>query len=116
VWVETGAAKTFVTIAQQMLDGGDADMALRSLVPIAHRCWWTKSQTRTRQYLVDVAESVGVDNDDPRLLAVIALADPERTGPSVLRRLGRIRLHELSDPVAAMYAGIAAEKAGDFVT
>ena len=44
VWLEPGAAKTFVTIARQMRDGGDADMALRSLVPIAHRCWWTRSR------------------------------------------------------------------------
>jgi glyoxylase-like metal-dependent hydrolase (beta-lactamase superfamily II) len=53
VWYESGAARTFVRIAQQMRDGGDVDMALRSLVPIAHRTWWTQTQTRTRQYLVD---------------------------------------------------------------
>jgi DNA-binding CsgD family transcriptional regulator len=114
VWVETGVAKTFVRIAGQMLEGGDADMALRSLVPIAHRCWWTRARPRTRQYIVDTADSVGVANDDPRLLAVIALAHPELTGPSVLKRLSRIRLHEVADPVASMYSGIAAEKAGDF--
>ena len=48
VWSRAGAAKTFVTIAKQMPRAGDADMALRSLVPIAHRCWWTPSRTRTR--------------------------------------------------------------------
>ncbi|HUE27248.1 MAG TPA: AAA family ATPase [Solirubrobacteraceae bacterium] len=114
VWVEKGAAKTFVGIAQQMLKGGDADMALRSLVPIAHRCWWTRSQPRTREYVVDTAENVGVADDDPRLLAVIALAHPELTGPVVLKRVAGIRLHQVADPVASMYAGIAAEKAGDF--
>jgi DNA-binding CsgD family transcriptional regulator len=114
VWVETGAAKTFVRIAGQMLEGGDADMALRSLVPIAHRCWWTRPQPRTRQYIVDAAESVGLADEDPRLLAVIALAHPERTGPSVLNRVAQTRLHQVADPVASMYAGIAAEKAGDF--
>ncbi len=114
VWVERGAAKTSVRIAQQMLDGGDADMALRSLVPIAHRCWWTRASARTRQYIVDAAESVGVSDEDPRLLAVIALAHPELTGPLVLKRVAGIRLHEVADPVASMYTGIAAEKAGDF--
>ena len=48
VWVRPGAAKTFVAISSQMLSGGDADMALRSLVPIAHRCWWTRPRARTR--------------------------------------------------------------------
>src|SRR6266436_10343858 len=46
VWYESGAARTFVTIAEQMRDGGDPDMALRSLVPIAHRCWWTRTRTQ----------------------------------------------------------------------
>ena len=91
-------------------------MALRSLVPIAHRCWWTRSRARTRQYIVDAAEGIGVPDDDPRLLAVIALAHPEVTGPSVRRRVAALRLHEITDPVAAMYVGIAAEKAGDFAT
>ncbi len=114
VWSEPGAAKTFVTIAQRIRDGGDADMALRSLVPVAHRSWWTRTRPRTRQYLVDAAESMGVPDDDPRLLAVIALADPERTGPAVRDRLSRIRRHEVADPIDAMYLGIAAEKSGDF--
>lgn len=116
VWFEPGAAKTFVAIAQQMRDGGDADMALRSLVPIAHRCWWTRPHARTRQYVLDTAESIGVWDGDPRLLAVIALAHPEVTGPSVLRRIARIRLLDVADPLGAMHVGIAAEKAGDFAT
>jgi DNA-binding CsgD family transcriptional regulator len=114
VWYESGAARTFVTIAEQMRDGGDPDMALRSLVPIAHRCWWTRTRTRTRQYLVDTATSMGIPNDDPRVLAVIALADPDITGASVRERVAHVRLHEVDDPVAALDVGIAAEKAGDF--
>jgi DNA-binding CsgD family transcriptional regulator len=114
VWFEKGGAKTVVDIARQMLEGGDPDMALRSLVPIAHRCWWTRSRTTTRQYVVEAAESVGAGDNDPRLLVVIALAHPEATAPAVLPRVARMRLHEVDDPVSAMYVGIAAEKAGDF--
>ena len=116
VWVQSGAAKTFVAISSQMLADGDADTALRSLVPIAHRCWWTRSRARTREHLVDTAESCGLPEDDPCLLAVIALAHPELTGPKVLERVSRMRLDEVADPVCEMYLGIAAEKAGDFVT
>jgi DNA-binding CsgD family transcriptional regulator len=114
VWFEKGAARTFVTIADQMLAGGDRDAALQSLVPIAHRCWWTRARAETRRYVVDAAEAIGFPDDDSRLLAVVALANPELTAPSVRRRVARIRLQELTDPVAAMYVGIAAEKAGDF--
>jgi tetratricopeptide (TPR) repeat protein len=77
VWFESGAARTFVTIAEELRDGGDADMALRSLVPIAHRCWWTRTKTRTREYLVEAALAMGMADDDPRVLAVIGLAHPE---------------------------------------
>jgi DNA-binding CsgD family transcriptional regulator len=114
VWVESGATRRFVEIAQQMRNGGDADLALRSLVPIAHRCWWTRTRTTTRQYLVDAAMGMGLGNGDPRVLAVIALAHPEMTGPSVLSRVARLSLGEVTDAVAAMHVGIAAEKAGDF--
>ena len=116
VWFEAGAARTFVTIAEQLRDGGDADMALRSLVPIAHRCWWTRTKTRTRQYLVEAALAMGMADDDPRVLAVVGLAHPEETGPTIVKRVSRMRLHELTDPIAAMYVGIAAEKAGDGAT
>ncbi|HWE12792.1 MAG TPA: LuxR C-terminal-related transcriptional regulator, partial [Solirubrobacteraceae bacterium] len=114
VWFERGAAKTFVTIARRARDAGDADMALGSLVPIAHRCWWTRCQPRTRKYVVDAAQEMGFTEDDPRLLAVMALADPEAMGCSVLLRVSQIRLHNVTDPLAAIHVGIAAEKAGDF--
>ena len=115
VWVEPGAAKTFVTIARQIAnDGGDPDLALRSLVPVAHRAWWTRTRATTRRYIVEAAQSLGVVSGDPRVLAVTALADPEETGPAVMSHVSRVRLHEVPDPVSAMFIGIAAEKSGDF--
>ena len=89
-------------------------MALGSLVPIAQRSWWTQTRTRTRKYVVDAAQEMGFREDEPRLLAIMALADPERTGRSVLLRLSRIRLHNVTDPLAAIHVGIAAENVGDF--
>ena len=114
VWVERGAAKTFVTIARRAQAADDADMALGSLVPIAQRSWWTQTRTRTRKYVVDTAQDMGFGEDEPRLLAIMALTDPERTGRSVLLRLSRIRLHNVTDPLAAIHVGIAAENVGDF--
>jgi DNA-binding CsgD family transcriptional regulator len=115
VWVQRGAAEAFVEISRQMHDGGDTEMALRSLVPIAHRCWWTRARARTRQYVIDTAEGFGVSEDDALLLAVTALAHPELTGPKVLDRVSRMALRDFADPGSLMYLGIAAEKAGDHV-
>jgi DNA-binding CsgD family transcriptional regulator len=114
VWVERGAARTFVTIARRAQAAGGADMALSSLVPIAHRCWWTQTRPRTRRYVVDTAQEMGFPEDEPRLLAVMALADPEAMGRSVLLRVSKIRLHNVTDPLAAIHVGIAAENVGDF--
>jgi len=115
VWYEPGAAKTFVTIARQIAyAGGNGDAALRSLVPVAHRSWWTRPRATTRRYLVEAAQSLGLPDGDPRVLAVMALADPEETGPAVLDVVSRLRLRDVPDPVNAMYVGIAAEKAGAF--
>jgi DNA-binding CsgD family transcriptional regulator len=114
VWVERGAARTFVTIARRAQAAGGADMALSSLVPIAHRCWWTQTRPRTRRYVVDTAQEMGFPEDEPRLLAVMALADPETMGRSVLLRVSKIRLHNVTDPLAAIHVGIAAENIGDF--
>ena len=114
VWFEPGGAKTFVNIARLARDAGDPDMALGSLVPIAHRCWWTRCQPRTRKYVVDAAREMGCPDDDPRLLAVMALADPEAMGRSVLLQVSQMRLANVTDPVGAIHIGIAAEKVGDF--
>jgi DNA-binding CsgD family transcriptional regulator len=113
VWSEPGAAKTFVVIARKIAGGGDSSAALRSLIPVAHRSWWTRPRATTRRYLVEAAESLRLAEDDPAALAVTALADPEVTGPAVLRFASRLRMHDVADPVNAMYVGIAAEKAGD---
>src|SRR5438094_6133815 len=59
---------------------------------------------------------MGMADDEPRVLAAVGLAQPEETGPTILKRVSGMRLHEMTDPIAAMYLGIAAEKAGDFAT
>src|SRR5258708_16209379 len=60
--------------------------------------------------------AMGMADDDPRVLVVVGLAHPELTGPAIRKRVARMRLQEMADPVAAMYAGMAAEKAGDVTT
>lgn len=116
VWVQAGASRIFVEIAREMAAGGDSEAALRSMLPIAHRAWWTQTRSRTRGYLVEAAESVARPGDDALRLAVIALADPEETSRRVREQLSTLSPGEVDDPLAAMNLGNAAEKTGDFVT
>jgi DNA-binding CsgD family transcriptional regulator len=116
VWVQAGATRTFVEIATQMAAGGDSEAALRSLVPIAHRSWWTRTRARTRHFLVEAAEAVARPGDEALRLAVVALADPEGTAASVRERLTVLAANEVGDPLALMDLGIAAEKAADFAS
>ena len=53
-------------------------------------------------------------DDDPRLLAVVAMADPEAEGQAVLKHASHRRRAQRMDAVDEMLVGIAAEKSGDF--
>src|SRR4029077_4116620 len=66
--------------------------------------------------LVEAATAMGMADDDPRVLVVVGLAHPEVMGPAVREWVARMRPHEMADPTAAMYAGMAAEKTGDVAT
>lgn len=63
-----------------------------------------------RQYLIDTAEGFGVPEDDPLLLAVIAQAHPELTGPKVLDRLSQMTLRDFADPGSLMHLRISRER------
>jgi DNA-binding CsgD family transcriptional regulator len=115
VWSSTGATRVFVSIAERQLHGGDADGALSSLVPLALRCWWTHTRSQTREYLVAAATQMPFPEEDPRKLAVLALANPEICGAAVQRHLARVRLEDVGDPVASMQLGLAGTAIGDFV-
>jgi DNA-binding CsgD family transcriptional regulator len=62
---------------------------------------------RTRQRMTSVAGAIPVNSDDPKLLFVLALADPAGRGARVLARIGRHRPGSGS-PVQDMWLGLAA--------
>jgi DNA-binding CsgD family transcriptional regulator len=114
VWSGAGATRVFVSIAERLLQGGDPEGALASLVPVALRCWWTHTRPQTRSYLVSAAKEMPFPKQDPRMLAVIALAHPDLRGAEVQVHMARIRPEDIDDPVDAMHIGLAATAIGDF--
>jgi DNA-binding CsgD family transcriptional regulator len=115
VWSGTGATRIFVDIADRLAQGGEADTALSSLVPVALRCWWTHTRSQTRAYLVESASRMTAEKDDPRLLAVEALAEPDVRGADAVARLARAGAHEIEDPVVSLQLGLAACGIGEFI-
>ena len=90
----------------------DPDLALNLLYGAALRCWWTEPGVEARRSVVAAAERVPVNEDDPRLLMILAFASPIEHGEVVLHRLRRHTLN--SDGRAARMLGNAAHAVGAF--
>ncbi|MGA5304893.1 helix-turn-helix transcriptional regulator [Nucisporomicrobium flavum] len=90
----------------------DPDLALNLLYGAALRCWWTEPGAEARRSVVATASRVAVDENDPRLLVILAYASPVDCGGLVLERLRR---HEhAGDGRAARMLGNAAHAIGAF--
>ncbi|MEY9968809.1 DNA-binding CsgD family transcriptional regulator [Streptacidiphilus sp. MAP12-16] len=77
-------------LAEAVATDGDQDLAVRILWSAAQRCFWTEPGLDARQQVVDVAESLALDEDNPWLLAILAYAAPIDRGAIVIERLHRI--------------------------
>jgi ATP/maltotriose-dependent transcriptional regulator MalT len=114
VWSRSGAVRKCVAIADRISEAGDNDLALSSLIPVALRCWWTRPTAETRQYLVTSARRMRFAENDPRTLAVTALAHPEAEAGTVLRNARALGPDEIEDPAHTMEVGLAAGAVGEW--
>jgi DNA-binding CsgD family transcriptional regulator len=114
-WDGPGAARAFARIAERIAADGDRDLALRSLLPISHRLWWTGSPEKAAGSVADAAARVAADPDDARLLAIGAFVDPEGNGPEISERLSTRPVATAENASSEHHLGIAAAAIGDFV-
>ncbi|NUR59256.1 MAG: AAA family ATPase, partial [Catenulispora sp.] len=77
-------------LAETVAADGDRDLAVRILWSAAQRCFWSEPGIEARQHVVEVAESLALDEHDPWLLAILAYAAPIDRGAVVIERLNRI--------------------------
>lgn len=80
---------------------------------VALRSWWSNPDAHIRQRLAAVAEAVPVADDDPRLLHIQALADPDGRAAIVLPRLSRHRPTAVNAE-QGLNLGFAAQGVGAF--
>ncbi|MEV6495503.1 LuxR family transcriptional regulator, partial [Actinoplanes sp. NPDC051633] len=107
----TQAAWSLAQVAERAA-ADDPDLALNLLYGAALRCWWTEPGVEARRSVVAAAGRVPVDEDDPRLLMVLAFASPIDHGAVVLDRLRRRTVD--TDGRAARMMGNAAHAVGAF--
>ena len=105
---------SLAAIADRAGADGDSDLALKLLYGAALRCWWAEPGQAARDHVVAAAERLKVDEQDPRLLVILAFAAPIGRGAAVIDRLSRLEPDMGGDPGATRLVGNAAMAVGAF--
>lgn len=108
----TGGIGDLADSAARVAADGDTPLALKLLESAALRCFWGSPTSGVRDRVVSVAESLGVDADDPGLLGVLALAAPLTRGALVHGRLTALAGTSLPSAMDARRLGNAASSIG----
>ena len=116
MWSGSAQAASFVAIADQARQDGDVALALNSLMMVAFRCYWSNPDQATRDLVVAAAERIPVPQDNPVLIAILALAAPIERGATVIDRIARLPQDGSGGPDMAHLLGTAASAVGDFMT
>lgn len=111
---EPARAVELATLAESVATESGVDLALRILWSAALRCFWSEPGEEARRLIVGVAEGLPVNNNDPRLLAILAYAAPIRRGTRVLDGLQTPSTRATSDSQQARLVGSAAVLVGAF--
>ena len=111
---DAAQAQMLAAVAGQAAADGDTDLALKLLYGAGLRCWWADPGEAVRRQVVAAAERLDVGRSDPRLLVVLAFADPIGQGAVVIERLGQLPPAARSDAAAMRLAGNAAMAVGAF--
>jgi DNA-binding CsgD family transcriptional regulator len=103
-----------VDLARRATVDDDTDLTMQLLTGAARRVWWRDPGERVRQDVVRAAREARLPAADPRLLAVLGLADPLALGPEIVGHLGQWPADAGGRPDLAGLLGIAAFGVGDF--
>lgn len=111
-WSGVERVVAFVEIAQKMALHGDPVRALKSLLTVALRCYWSNPELETRERIVAAADRIPGSIDQPERIAVLAFAAPLERGTAVLETLDGISPDAVRDPEHLRLLGAAATAVG----
>jgi DNA-binding CsgD family transcriptional regulator len=106
-WPGTAEIRTLVDVAGQLHAIAETDLALDALVVAATRCWRWNPDQQTRDLVVAAAGRLRVPGSSPRLLAILAQADPVTCGSTVIDRMSHLT-PDVCDPAGMHLIGVAA--------
>ena len=110
---EPAEIRHLVDLAGRAMDD-DADLAMQLLFGAARRVWWRDPGDGVRLDVVRATREVRLPAGDPRVLAVLGLADPLALGPEIVGHLAQWPADAGGRPDLAGLLGIAAFGVGDF--
>jgi DNA-binding CsgD family transcriptional regulator len=113
-WSGADRLEAFADIAQQMLEAGLPEEALKALITIAVRVHWANAEDAVRDRILEVADRLPLPFDHPGRIAVLALADPEGRGAEALGVIARYAIAPSDDPGLLRLLGSAATAIGAF--
>jgi DNA-binding CsgD family transcriptional regulator len=111
---EPSEVRRLVGLARGATAERDVDLALQLLFGAARRVWWHDPGDAVRAEIIDAVRRVPLPADDPRILAVMALAESFDLSPTVIAQLGRWPSDARGRPDLAGLVGIAAFCVGEF--
>ncbi|MGI5132307.1 helix-turn-helix transcriptional regulator [Pseudonocardia sp. CA-107938] len=112
---EPADVRRLVDLARRATGQDDTDLAMQLLFGAARRVWWRDPGEAVREEIIGAARAVPLPAGDPRLLAVLGLAEaPELSGP-IIDQLNGWPADGGGRADLAVLLGIAAFCAGDFV-
>jgi DNA-binding CsgD family transcriptional regulator len=111
---DAAQVRSLAELASRAAAEGNSDFALKLLYGAALRCWWGEPGQDARDSVVAAVDLLDVSEGDPRLLAILAFAEPIGRGTMVIDRLSRLAMGEGTDAMAIRHAGNAAMAVGAF--
>jgi DNA-binding CsgD family transcriptional regulator len=112
---EPADVRHLVDLARSAAGHDDVDLAMQLLFGAARRVWWRDPGETVRRDIVGAAQEIPLPAHDPRMLAVLGLAESLEMSAPVIEQLDHWPADGGGRADLAALLGIAAFCAGDFV-
>jgi DNA-binding CsgD family transcriptional regulator len=113
-WSGAEKVRSLCHLAARMAEQGQVDRALKMVLNVALRCWWSNPDDDTTQTLLETAEVLGAHLDDPTLVTILGYGAPVERGRVVAERIASFSPDALEQPADALNLGTAATGVGAF--